>query len=384
MKQAILTAALIIIAGTSYAHAEPITIYPAGPGESDHSTAAAPVIEAATDAKPTIQKATEPDTDQAADNKKRKKRKKRKPPAKHYKRNSPDNKDQQPVRIDKPIMAEAEADRDPQLRGDHAERGQQLVIDELNNEIHSLKNELALTGKIQEATKEPATAASLQAITLFNYVAGSIYAIDTAPDHFTDIFLQPGEIYQDVGAGDTSRWLFSKSVSGDGDNKQTHILIKPLEADLSTNFAIYTNRHVYHIKARSTVAFYTPQIAWTYPVEEKNALIAMNNEEQRKEDLQPNQKTAISPENIHFNYEIKGDKYPWRPERVMDDGMKTYIEMPPTMKSSEAPVLFIVDGKGELNIVNYRVSGSYYVVDRLFEEARMQLSDKEVIKIKRK
>ena len=40
----------------------------------------------------------------------------------------------------------------------------------------------------------------------------------------------------------------------------------------------------------------------------------------------------------------------------------------PGMKSSEAPALLINAGSGT-QMVNYRVKGNYYVVDRLFSDA---------------
>ena len=45
-----------------------------------------------------------------------------------------------------------------------------------------------------------------------------------------------------------------------------------------------------------------------------------------------------------------------------------YIQMPPEMKSSEAPAL-LVNAGGGTQMVNYRVKGNYYVVDRLVTDA---------------
>jgi type IV secretion system protein VirB9 len=42
--------------------------------------------------------------------------------------------------------------------------------------------------------------------------------------------------------------------------------------------------------------------------------------------------------------------------------------MSPEMKTSEAPALLIAAGSGT-QMVNYRVEGNYYVVDRLFNQA---------------
>ncbi len=42
--------------------------------------------------------------------------------------------------------------------------------------------------------------------------------------------------------------------------------------------------------------------------------------------------------------------------------------MPATTKSSEAPALLVAAGDGS-EMVNYRVRGDYYVVDKLFDQA---------------
>ena len=46
--------------------------------------------------------------------------------------------------------------------------------------------------------------------------------------------------------------------------------------------------------------------------------------------------------------------------------------MPPAMKSSEAPALLVNAGSGT-QMVNYRVKGNYYVVDRLLADAVLVL-----------
>lgn len=51
----------------------------------------------------------------------------------------------------------------------------------------------------------------------------------------------------------------------------------------------------------------------------------------------------------------------------------------------EAPPLFVVDGRGEAQLVNYRLRGRYYVVDRIFSAAELRLGTKrqEIVRITR-
>ena len=68
---------------------------------------------------------------------------------------------------------------------------------------------------------------------------------------------------------------------------------------------------------------------------------------------------------------------------VFDDGTKTYIQMSGHMSSGEAPALFVKSDEG-LALVNYRVKGDYYIVDRLFQKAEMRNGLKETVVISRK
>lgn len=62
--------------------------------------------------------------------------------------------------------------------------------------------------------------------------------------------------------------------------------------------------------------------------------------------------------------------------RAFDDGRQTYIEFPPSISVGEAPRLFVIGATGEAQLVNYRVAGRFYVVDRLFDIAELRLGEK--------
>ena len=83
-------------------------------------------------------------------------------------------------------------------------------------------------------------------------------------------------------------------------------------------------------------------------------------------------------EELRFDYTIKGDTPNWRPTRVFDDGQKIYIEFPQDLAVSEAPPLFVTDGKGDDGkLVNYRLRDGFYIVDRLFDFAELRLGEKD-------
>jgi type IV secretion system protein VirB9 len=122
-------------------------------------------------------------------------------------------------------------------------------------------------------------------------------------------------------------------------------------------------------------------LSWTY---RQDQLIALNAAEDRARAVQP-VATGVSLDQLHFDYVISGDQPVWRPLRAFDDGRQTFIEFPPSLGTGEAPPLFLVDGKGTAQLVNYRLQGRYYVVDRLFETAELRLGPKhqDVVRITR-
>ena len=77
---------------------------------------------------------------------------------------------------------------------------------------------------------------------------------------------------------------------------------------------------------------------------------------------------SVDPAQLNFAYTLSGPNVPWKPIRAFDDGAHVYIQMPAEMKASEAPAPLINAGSGT-QMVNYRVEGNYYVVDRLFSDA---------------
>ena len=86
---------------------------------------------------------------------------------------------------------------------------------------------------------------------------------------------------------------------------------------------------------------------------------------------------AVDIAQLNFDYRITGDAPDWRPLRAFDDGRQTWIEFPATISVGAAPPLFVLGDKGEAELVNYRVSGRFYIVDRLFGAAELRLGAKQ-------
>lgn len=231
------------------------------------------------------------------------------------------------------------------------------------------------------ATREPVTANFVDATAVFAFTEGAVYHLYTAPERVTDIVLQPGEQLGSVAAGDTARWVIGDTTSGTGAEKRAHVLIKPFSAGLLTNLVITTDRRTYHLLVSSGAGGAMSALSWTYP---QDALIAFR-KAQADATADAPVATGMDLAQLRFGYAISGDRPAWRPVRAFDDGRQTFIEFPADLAVGEAPPLFLTGADGTSQLVNYRVRGHFYVVDRLFDKAELRLGTKrqQIVRIAR-
>ena len=233
------------------------------------------------------------------------------------------------------------------------------------------------------ASVEPTERGYINAIQVYPYTAGALYQLYTAPGQVSDIALQSGEGIIAVSAGDTVRWIIGDTVSGSGATERVHVLVKPIAEGLRTNLVITTDRRVYYLELQSTLETYMASVSWHYPQDELLALERRNIVAEAAAEQVIDR--GLDIDNLRFRYAISGDEPPWRPVRVFDDTNRVYIQFPARLDQGEAPPLFVVGRSGESQLVNYRVRGRYYVVDRLFAAAELRLGEdpQQVVRITR-
>lgn len=231
------------------------------------------------------------------------------------------------------------------------------------------------------ATVEPARADFVNAGAVYAFSDNAVYRLYAAPGRVTDIALQPGETLVSVASGDTVRWIIGDTSSGSNVERRVHVLVKPVATGLSTNLVIATDRRTYHLALTSSAGPAMAALSWNYPAD---ALLAIRRAQAAAEASAP-VAAGLSIETLDFAYTITGDDPAWRPLRAFDDGRQTFIEFPQSIGAGEAPPLFLVDAKGEVSLVNYRVRGRFYIVDRLFATAELRLGSKkqDVVRITR-
>jgi len=215
----------------------------------------------------------------------------------------------------------------------------------------------------------------INAVAMYDFVPGEVYHVYTSPDFVTTIALRRGEKLISKIAGDTTRWTIGDTTTGDDSAPSTLVVLKPVRAGLHTNIVLATNQRVYFLDVESRPGNqYQNAISWNYPQEELTSMLAKVghiNQQARETEL-----TGVNIEDLNYAYDIStesGSTPEWMPKEVFDDGKKTYINFPESIGTTEAPPLFIRNGDGEADLVNYRVKGHFYIVDRLFDHAELRV-----------
>ncbi|MBD2843527.1 P-type conjugative transfer protein TrbG [Erythrobacter rubeus] len=231
----------------------------------------------------------------------------------------------------------------------------------------------------RDALREPTGDGYRRSVQIYPYAEGALYRLYAAPERVTDIMLQPGERVTSVAAGDTVRWTVGDTASGSGETRRVHILVKPFAPGLATNLVITTDRRAYHLQLQSTETTAMAAIRWTYPQDE---LITLRRAAAEAERVAPIA-SGLAIDQLDFDYTIEGDDPSWRPLRAFDDGRRVFVEFPASIATGEAPPLFVLGTEGDAELVNYRVRGRFYIVDRLFAAAELRLGgrDQKVVRI---
>lgn len=204
-----------------------------------------------------------------------------------------------------------------------------------------------------------------------------------APLHVCDVALQPGErVVSDPSVGQPGLWDISKGVSGEGENKVVHVVVKPLaEMDLETNLIVRTNRRVYNVNLVSrNDGEYMSQVAFYYPndmlkgwadQEDVSAVAAKKKDEEEVSEL------SVDLAKVDADYEIRirGGSAENKPLRAFNDGVRTFIQMPKAGGSWEAGALVLVGKNDEKMLTNYRVKGSWYIVDKVVTHAALLIGE---------
>lgn len=204
----------------------------------------------------------------------------------------------------------------------------------------------------------------------------------------TDIELQAGEVVTHVNLGDSTRWTVESAVSGSGSDQVEHLIVKPRDIGLSTSLVVTTDRRTYHLLLVSDQTQFMHDVTFLYEgtPAPSSQLVALANPTPApgpvlndppairhgdgKQSRLNNREEADADE----SYQVIGHAE-WKPVGVYSKNGKTYLEMPSSVRHKEAPVLFEERKTGWFHhdkiLVNYRVHGKWYVVDRVLDKATL-------------
>jgi P-type conjugative transfer protein TrbG len=230
----------------------------------------------------------------------------------------------------------------------------------------------------------PTSGAYINSALYYDFEPGRLYTVHASPHFLTAITLRPGEKLISKAAGDTIRWVLGETVQGAGASQQVIVMVKPIRGNLRTNIILTTDQRTYLLDARSYEGdTYTSVISWNYPQEQMRDVQAA-----RAAEAQSVVASGLAIDSLHFGYDVRtihSRKPSWQPIRVFDDGLKTYIQFPTNMAATEAPPLFLIGADKQVQLVNYRYLGGYYIVDRLIDVAELRLGEKNqtVVRITR-
>lgn len=202
-----------------------------------------------------------------------------------------------------------------------------------------------------------------------------------APLAVCDIELEPGEVVLDVATGDSSRWIIDQMTSGPAERSSPHVVVKPVDFNLSTNLLIATNRRTYTILLVSPRSEERPEsvarrVAFWYPddlvrhlrdAEAVQAAAAARSAEASASVLE-----VTDPTQLNYRYSVR-PHHRAAPLRVLDDGERTYIQLPANASRQETPALVAIFADGTSHLLNYRVRNDWFVVDGTFDRAELLL-----------
>ncbi|MBA2571483.1 MAG: TrbG/VirB9 family P-type conjugative transfer protein [Gemmatimonadetes bacterium] len=189
------------------------------------------------------------------------------------------------------------------------------------------------------------------------------------------IELQQGEVVIGTIRGDTERWLLDQTFTG-SDGRTVLLALKPTDCDLTSNLVVSTDRRVYHLtldspsctrRGTNPALNYTRHVRFYYPDDMVTEMDQRHHLAGRQISIGPADATKLN-----FDYRWQRDRrYPWTPQQVFDDGVHTYIKLPPAARNADAPVLFSLRPDGGKDIVNYATRGDFYISDRVLQRAAL-------------
>lgn len=191
---------------------------------------------------------------------------------------------------------------------------------------------------------------------VFTFVENGVYEIIALYDNTTYIEFESDEIVSSVINPKDNAWQMLP--------QQNKLFFKPIASEANTQITVITNKRTYFFEmyakepeesSEEDSTFYY-QFRYLSTDEQKTIRIYARS-------LLPN--IELEPEKYNFNYTVTGHNSIF-PVKIFDDGEFTYFEFKD--KGGVLPAMFLVDSNNYESIVNFRMVGSYLVVEAVSEK----------------
>lgn len=165
------------------------------------------------------------------------------------------------------------------------------------------------------------------------------------PDATLTLIMRQGERIQQVRLSDSS--AYHVAITGDNDS----VSITPLRPDARATMAVETNGGIHDFDletGRGLAAAYVVRVVPQTPLALQNF----------RDNLQPNLASMAG------RYRLKGDRS-LRPEQIVDDGSKTYIEW---ADGQSIPAVLGIGATGKEEVVPGFMRHGVFTIDRVYPE----------------
>ena len=213
---------------------------------------------------------------------------------------------------------------------------------------------------------------------------GEPLTLRTAVLRSTALVLHPDEELRSIALADAERWQVEWGAYGPADRPTPVVTVTPTDCGLTTSLLVMTTRRLYPVLLDAASCDFAGSTNPSYPYD---AVVRFRYPEPlvTQVPLRPKQEPEVSDKPRHTfgapleellqqaaTYKVSARKRyrgPW-PMLVTDDGAITYlIFREGAFDRDGAPLLFLVDAEGEVQLADYQVDGAVLRVPALFEEA---------------
>ena len=245
---------------------------------------------------------------------------------------------------------------------------------------------------------QAATAALGQAGRVVVIYGEAPVALVCAPLHICAIEFGPQEEFHDTPSlSDPVRWQMELREGFAGGSRRQYLILKPAAAAEPAILTAFTDRRFYSIRLVPDPTSYTPILSFRFP-EDEAAAVRARLEADRQAEAEaaaiaasavqavtartgvPVEDGLVAAGELNFDYLISGEAG-FAPQRIYDDGAKTYIELPRSWKG-EHPVYHARTDEAD-RVVNYRIDGRRYEIEGVFQAGALRLG-REEIRIRRR